>query len=228
MLRKIGNLDNNIRDLIDSAYKNCLDYLGQDQYNNIIAKKTVSWINLWQYKKEDSHNKLLFRNIDNLCDWIFKYVAEKFENTLKAFRIQYIINPTGSKAQRWHIDYNRDFSALFIPLTPLDINNSTQFITLPKNLDKKLYSKATENPHYVDVEYLKQNCESLIISQLSCPAFSILYMEPGTIHRGVANIGQTRPMLCIELLPSSNITQLEIQDIVVDQDTSILRQIKLY
>lgn len=194
-------------------------------YNKFIMDGTVFWINLYQLNRESIKIKdfelLASIHIKNLVSWTHSFVNEKFQMSLKVARIQFIVNPINSRPQRWHIDYNNDFSAIFIPLVELDCNNSPQFISFPAEGEVDL-NKAIINPHNVDLNNISPGDDSYYSSQVCCGAFSILYMEPGTIHRGVGNKNNIiRPMLCVELIPSESAIEISNQNFIENQDTSI-------
>jgi hypothetical protein len=100
-----------------------------------------------------------------------------------------ITNPVGSAAQDWHIDYTNDYSTIFIPLTELSPENALQYAVLPRSAPRDAYTRATENLDVVDLAALARACEWVSVRQLLAQPFSVIKMDFGTIHRGIANTG---------------------------------------
>ena len=93
------------------------------------------------------------------------------------------MNPAGSCAQEWHIDYTRGYSTIFIPMSELSPENALQYAVLASpapdiaDLDR------------VDLRTIARSEEWVSVRQLIAPEWSLLRMDFGTIHRGIRNTG---------------------------------------
>ncbi len=163
---KIEELNDKKHNLLVECYSLCLNYLGKKLYDKFVNDKTIFWVNLYQHDKvntDDKYHELLSSNpIIELMSWMRFFIEEKFNKSLKIVRLQFIINPIGSVHQRWHIDYNEYFSNLFIPLVPLNNNNSPQFIVLSDKIKYHDYKKIMANPHNIDLSFLNSDYDSYL------------------------------------------------------------------
>ena len=119
-----------------------------------------------------------------------------------------IVNPVGSRAQEWHIDYTRGYSTIFIPISELSAENALQYAVLPAPVTISVIPTAwtcgrSHNPR-----------TGSAFASYWRPPWSILLMDFGTIHRGARNTGAwDRNMFWIsvkkrgELLPPEPVMQ---------------------
>ncbi len=152
------------------------------------ARREIFWINLWQ--RSGGRPPLSIERGVELDCWA-RDLAERVyggEGT-ECDGYGFIINPIGSKAQRWHVDYTLEYSTIFIPLSRLTPENSTQYAVLPPNTPAAARARVVANLDVVDLAALVDSCDYVSVRQLLAPPFSIIRMDFGTIHRGVANTG---------------------------------------
>ena len=175
-MKKIGTVDTKSIDILLSVFDECKDYIGQNLYDSSINKKETFWINLFQSGASDEDFKLPINSIDILHKWLQSIITTTFNSNLKIVRYQFIINPIGSCAQRWHIDYILDFSTVFIPLIDLNLLNSPQYLTVPDFQKTNILDQIQKTPDDINLDDLALKNDFLIVSQLVCKAWSILYM----------------------------------------------------
>ncbi len=101
----------------------------------------------------------------------------------------FIINPVDSKLQRWHVDYTMDYSTIFIPFSKLTAQNCMQYAVLPPDTPAAVRRAAFANLDVIERDELGEACEWVSVRQLLAPPFSMVRMDFGTLHRGVANTG---------------------------------------
>lgn len=178
------------------------------------AKREIFWINLWQ--RSGGAGPMALEGVPALDRWT-RTLADRVYAGEGATCDGYgfIINPVGSRAQHWHIDYTRDYSTIFIPLSRLTTQNCTQYAVLPPNVSPAALAQATANLDRVDFDTLAAVCDYVSVRQLLAPPGAIIRMDFGTIHRGVANTGDfERVMFWIsvkrgrELLPVEPIVEV--------------------
>lgn len=153
-----------------------------------IATKKVFWVNLWQ--ATDNSEAIAIEGAAELDLWVKQIVAACYpseELALDGYGLT--INPPGSRAQAWHIDYAADYSVIFIPMTRLTPANAIQHVVLPRSRPDDIYREATKNLDSVDLDLLVDACEWVSIRQTLAPPFGILKLDFGTIHRAPANTG---------------------------------------
>ena len=93
------------------------------------------------------------------------------------------MNPVGSSGQEWHIDYTRGYSTIFIPMSELSPENALQYAVLSAPVTD------IADPDRVDLRAFAKTANWVSIRQLLAPAWSMLLMDFGTIHRGIPNSG---------------------------------------
>lgn len=152
------------------------------------AKREIFWVNLWQ--KYDTAETIDARNKAAILLWcrqlgLDRFAGEKAE--LDGFG--FIVNPIGSSTQPWHLDYTQHYATIFIPLTRLTPENSVQYIWLPATVRETFEEQLGKNPDAVDFDALAAETNVVNVRQLIAPPFSMIRMDFGTIHRGVANTG---------------------------------------
>lgn len=173
--------------LLQSAYEESTSRLDAELRASLALQK-VFWINLWQRSRADEWIEL--SNIDAV-DRFSRALADEVYGPGVATCDGYgwIINPTGSRTQEWHVDYTDDYSTIFIPLSLLTERNSLQYVVLPPDVPADVYARATADLDNVDVDLLCRDAAWVSIRQLVAPPFSVLRMDFGAIHRGIANTG---------------------------------------
>lgn len=173
--------------LLTAAYDESTRLLTAELRESLERRK-VFWINLWQRSSPDERTAL--RNAMDV-DAFSRALAERVygAGTAEFDGFGWIINPVGSQVQEWHIDYTHDYSTIFIPLSPLTPLNSLQYVVLPHDLPRSIYEAATIDLDNVDVERLCRESPWVSVRQLIAKPFSVIAMEFGAIHRGIANAG---------------------------------------
>ncbi|CAF1396407.1 unnamed protein product [Rotaria sordida] len=125
----------------------------------------------------------------------------------------YLLNPINSQRQPFHIDYNCDYSSLFIPLVPLSDDNSVQYIIPSPFIDSDLFHEATKNYDKINVNLLLQNENYYTVRQCISNPFTVLKMDFRTIHRGISNQDTYhRPMFYISVIRKNSPNQTSIPD----------------
>jgi hypothetical protein len=94
-----------------------------------------------------------------------------------------IVNPRGSRAQEWHIDYASDYSTIFIPLSELTPENALQYAIVPEPPGE------FADPDCIDMGELAAANPWVSIRQLLAPKWSMLRMDFAAVHRGISNTG---------------------------------------
>jgi hypothetical protein len=109
----------------------------------------------------------------------------------------FIVAPANSTLyQHFHNDYSNTLSTYWIPLVDLTSRNAPQFIP-------NFVGYPTEGEKMFGSEFTLMENEGLlgmVVAQTICRAFTLVYMAPRTIHRGIPN-GEKydRPMFVIEM-----------------------------
>jgi phosphatidylglycerophosphate synthase len=167
----------------------------------------IFWINMWQ--RSGDGGKMQVDRIGELDSWCRETVSRLYAGEPVDFDgYGLIVNPVGSRTQEWHIDYNRDYSTVFIPISEITPENALQYVVCPEaprdlpDLDR------------IDLAPLAAVSPWLSVRQLIAAEWSVLRMDFGTIHRGIANTGaHDRSMFWIsvkkhgDLLPPEPVLQ---------------------
>jgi phosphatidylglycerophosphate synthase len=189
----LGVLPENHRDLLRRAWTQGMQKMASE-WQAGLDRKAVFWVNLWQ--RSGSGEKIAIDCIEELDGWARELVARHYDNSvveLDGYGL--IANPVGSSAQAWHIDYTLDYSTIFIPLTEVSVENSLQYAVLPRSLPPDAYQRATADLNAVDLPALARTGEWVSVRQLLAPPFTLIKMDFGAIHRGVANTGNYHRVL---------------------------------
>ena len=194
------------REIIQSATLSAMANLGAE----CAASKTrgdIFWINIWQ-RSGDAH-KMPVDRVGEPDSWARTLAARHYQGEdveLDGYGL--IVNSVESRAQDWHIDYDRDYSTIFIPISELSADNALQYAVLPGPVSD------IGDPDRVDLRAIATSRAWVSIRQLLAPPWSILLMDFGTIHRGAHNTGSwDRNMFWIsvkkrgELLPPEPVMQ---------------------
>jgi len=109
----------------------------------------------------------------------------------------FIVAPANSTLyQHFHNDYTNTLSTYWIPLVNFTSRNAPQYIP-------NLVGDPTEGETMFGLEFTLMENEGLlgmVVAQLICRAFTLVYMAPRTIHRGIPNREiYDRPMFFIEM-----------------------------
>lgn len=173
--------------LLQRAWEQSLQTI-DGQWRASLERKAVFWVNLWQ--RSGSGEKLAIACSEEVDRWARELAASHYNAAvveLDGYGL--IANPVGSSAQEWHIDYTVDYSTIFIPLTEVSPENALQYAVLPRSLPREAYEQATANLDVVDLPTLVRTGEWVSVRQLLAKPFSVIKMDFGTIHRGIANTG---------------------------------------
>lgn len=151
-----------------------------------VAKREVFWINLWRRASEEA--AVTVDGVDELDRWVRELIQTAYageEVQLEGYG--FIVNPIDSKAQLWHVDYyTLDYSNLFIPLSKLTTENATQYLVLPPNTPRSTRQALADLPA-VDVNELLASMDYVTVRQMLARPYSIMKMDFGAVHRGIAN-----------------------------------------
>ena len=209
-LTHLGVAPPRLQELLAGAWRD-VELLMADEWAASMARRKVFWVNIWQ--RSGDGGRLEVGGVDELDAWSRELTAH-YGPGVELDGYGLIVNPVGSSPQDWHVDYTMDYGTIFIPLTELRPENALQYAIVPPDLDEGAYRRATENLDDVDLRLLARESEWVSVRQLLAPPFSILKMDFGTIHRGIANQGdEDRVLFWIsvkksgELLPPEPVVQ---------------------
>ena len=101
------------------------------------ALKQVFRINPWQRSRTDE--KVPIGRPVRRVDEVAAFSREPVDAVYGTGQVQFdgsgwTINPAGTQAQERHMDYTRDYSKTFVPLSPLTESNSLQYLMLPEDI----------------------------------------------------------------------------------------------
>ena len=175
------------------------------------ARGEIFWVNIWQ--RSGDGRGMPVDGAEELGAWARDLAAQHYRHEdVELDGYGMIVNPVGSRAQDWHIDYTRGYSTIFIPMSELSPENAVQYAVLPAPPD-------IGNPDCVDLREIANTSDWISIRQLLAPAWSMLLMDFGAIHRGISNQGSwDRHMFWIsvkkrgELLPPEPLLQTAMPD----------------
>jgi phosphatidylglycerophosphate synthase len=183
----LGVLPADQQSLIERAWEQSLRAI-PGEWRASVERKSVFWVNLWQ--RSGSGEKLAIACGEEVDRWARELLKLHFDPSLVELDgYGLIANPVGSNAQEWHIDYTADYSTIFIPLTELSVENSMQYAVLSRSLPREAYRQATANLDAVDLTALVRAGEWVSVRQLLAKPFSLIKLDFGAIHRGIANTG---------------------------------------
>ena len=151
-------------------------------------KQEIFWINLWQ--KNENSPTVSARGKETIREWSEKLGLTSFDGEQVCLDgCGFIVNPVGSAMQPWHLDYSQHYATLFIPMTKLTPQNSLQYIWLPEAKRAHVLQLIGKNPDIVEAETLANASGFFSVRQIIAAPLSLIRMDFGTIHRGVANTG---------------------------------------
>jgi hypothetical protein len=161
----------------------------------------IFWINIWQ--RSGSSEKMPVERIGELDSWCRDTANRVYDGEpVEIDGYGLIVNPIGSRAQEWHVDYTQGYSTLFIPMSEITPENAFQYVVCPDT------PRELPDLDHIDLRALARAFPWLSVRQLIVAEWSLLRMDFGAIHRGVANSGShNRSMFWIsvkrlgELLP---------------------------
>jgi phosphatidylglycerophosphate synthase len=146
------------------------------------SRGEIFWINIWQ--RSGSGEKMPLDRVEELDAWARELVDRHYAGEdveLDGYGL--IVNPVGSGAQEWHIDYTHDYSTIFVPMSELSPENALQYAVLGSPAGN------IEDLNRVDLKAIARTTEWVSVRQLLAPEWSLLRMDFGTIHRGIRNTG---------------------------------------
>ncbi len=157
-----------------------------------LAQKEIFWLNVWQDRNEAGEMMALSdKKVAGALDaWSRAAVSQYCEAGAIIDGYGFVVNPVGSKPQIWHVDYTTDAAAIWVPMTPFTEKNATQFITLPADTPDEVLEEIASDVDSVNVRAIAKGVAHYRVQQIAAQPMSVLYMERGTIHRGVANTGK--------------------------------------
>jgi phosphatidylglycerophosphate synthase len=206
----LGTVPGPEQELLTGAWHD-VERLVESEWSTSVARRAVFWINIWQ--RSGDGDRLAVERGEELDEWARQLVGHYGPGVdLDGYGL--IVNPVGSTSQEWHVDYTLDYATIFVPLTELRPENALQYAILPPGIPETTYRRATADLDAVDLRQLVREGDWVSVRQLLAPPFSILKMDFGTIHRGVANQGDSdRVLFWIsvkrggELLPPEPVVQ---------------------
>ncbi len=175
-IEMVRPLDENERALLQSAYEACRDRMPT-------CVRTIHWLNLYL----NGAFTVEYAERDRLDRWIRQTVASVYADWREVHILSYgfIVNPARNpEGQPFHLDYSRTSSNLFVPLTPVTLNNASQFIREPLSQPPR-----QPNDAFGTVEDIleAEGRQAIEVCQLVCRPFSLVRLLPNTPHRGVPN-----------------------------------------
>ena len=176
-----------------------------DYDSEIPIDKNIFWITFYSYK--GTH---VDKPIDDLKNFVDAVLKRAGNSQVKILSVTVVFNKVRSIEQLFHVDYHADVENIFIPLIDLNSNNSTQFLEFD-NIDEQQHMHSFLNSfrHLPSLEVIP-NGICYKVAQICCPAFQVLHLKPGTIHRGITNRGKAdRPMFCICFTKNFDVTMTE-------------------
>jgi phosphatidylglycerophosphate synthase len=190
-LAHLGTLSAREQELLTGAWRD-VERMMADEWAASVAGQAVFWINIWQ--RSGDGGKLAVDRVEELDEWARGLVPHYGTDcVLDGYGL--IVNPVGSSPQEWHVDYTHDYGTIFVPLTELRPENALQYAVLPRDVPETLYRRATQDLDDVDLRLLARESAWVSVRQLLAPPFSVLKMDVGTIHRGVANQGESERVM---------------------------------
>jgi phosphatidylglycerophosphate synthase len=179
--RHCGMVSETARELVLNSTNSAFSVLGAECAASK-AQGDIFWINIWQ--RSGTAEKMPVDRVDELDAWARDLVDRHYAgDDVEIDGYGMIVNPAGSRAQEWHVDYISGYSTIFIPMSELTPENALQYAVLgapPGNLP---------DLDLVDLQAIARGSPWVSIRQLLAPEWSLLRMDFGTIHRGIRNTG---------------------------------------
>lgn len=186
-MSNLGLLSQPDRQLLAEAWRDTMHLLS-DGWEQSLAGRTIFWVNIWQLS--NSAEKLDIGRIAELDAWVWRTAKDHYGSDIILDGYGLIVNPVGSVAQSWHLDYAVDYSTIFIPLTELTPENALQYLDLGDGVSEEAYRLAVRNPDEVDLQPLIWSGGEVAVRQVIAPPYSLLKLDFGAIHRGIGNSGE--------------------------------------
>lgn len=145
----------------------------------------IHWLNLYVDRAFTQE----YPQREALHAWVGRLVAEVYGGWSEVHLLSYgfFDNPAGSGVhQKFHVDYTLTDSSLYIPLTPVSLENATRFLRRPLDaarFDDAFVAGTIES--VLDAEQL----DAIEVVQVVCRPFTLLQLLPGTAHAGIPNRG---------------------------------------
>lgn len=166
--------------------------------------------------KEDFVTVLALKvNNTYLCDHPMKQEADKLASLIKSKYGSWFKSvktygfiyspPNGTKMQPYHHDFSLTAENIFIPMCDVTDLNSTRYFS-------RRFKEPKDKFNYPSVMDLisSEGITHLVTHQISAPAFSVLKMHGGTVHRGVANMEDYVRVVFFVVLDYTDIDPKEI------------------
>jgi len=185
-MSNLGLLPMRDRELLTETWRDTARVLA-GRWEESLARLAIFWVNLWQ--ASESETKLEIARIAELDAWVLHTARTHYGADIVLDGYGLIVNPVGSALQAWHLDYTVDYSTIFIPLTDLTPENALQYLDLGDDVPEGAYRLAVTDPDKVDLSPILQSGGTIGVRQLLAPSYSLLKLDFGVIHRGIANAG---------------------------------------
>lgn len=205
-------LSNEYKSLLEICYED-IQLVLKDRYRSALERREVFWINLWK-RSGDSTEVITLKHHHELETLVYTLMDKYYQaDSVLLDGYGYLLNPMDSRSQPFHIDYNCDYSSLFIPLVPLSADNSVQYIIPSPSIAHDLFEEATKNCDNIDVNLLLKNQNYYSVRQCVSNPFAVLKMDFGTIHRAISNQGKYhRPIFYISVIRKNSVCRESIPD----------------
>eukprot|EP00005_Dracoamoeba_jomungandri_P000390 CAMPEP_0174256704 /NCGR_PEP_ID=MMETSP0439-20130205/5907_1 /TAXON_ID=0 /ORGANISM="Stereomyxa ramosa, Strain Chinc5" /LENGTH=492 /DNA_ID=CAMNT_0015339431 /DNA_START=158 /DNA_END=1636 /DNA_ORIENTATION=+ len=183
-----GRLSQQHSSLLRSALLSTMLLVGLSSWKTKLSQNEVFWVNMMQRTSVDlEYEQLEVKESKQLEELVRKLVEECYGGEVTLEGYGFIVNPVHSRTQAWHLDYSPDYSTVFIPMADSDPLNATQYLVYNPELQDDLLDSALKDVNHVDVDLLLQQGGYLCLRQLLVRSYSLLKMDFGAIHRGIAN-----------------------------------------
>jgi phosphatidylglycerophosphate synthase len=170
-------------------------------------------------------------NFEKLRKEVELLVAKCYENCLYNIDgIGFICNPVNSRAQSFHLDYNADYSSLFMPIENANINNQTSYLVFPSLHNEDIFETIKSQNDKVDYEKIIEEYGFVSHRQLLAKPFSVLRMNFGSVHRGMTNLGDKLRItfyVSITRNGAKSVCEDSVQDFTVDKSVNSMMNKKM-
>jgi len=200
-LHYVRHCDTYERRVIQEAFDSVAQVFEQTNKENA-AKDALrmTWVNLYASKdwRKDSPDKVR-KELMEVC---MKMVRESdLYPDPYMVSISFLYGPAGNKNnQQFHIDYLPTVCDFFVPITKATLANTTQIIENVPLVSKDYDAKYHVKQKVADDFYSPSEGPGTRAVQTAFSPWSLVQLNPNTIHRGVANNApeaKDRVFLCI-------------------------------
>jgi hypothetical protein len=137
----------------------------RDAWEASAEKREIFWINIWQ--RSGGVDMLPIEGVAEIDSWARGLAGQSFAGQkMECDGYGFIVNPVGSRAQPWHVDYTLDYSTLFIPLNRLTPENCLQYAILPPEAPRSAVASALANLDVIALDPLVEACDYVSVRQL--------------------------------------------------------------